>query len=248
MPLRRMDAEQLHDSILLAAGRLDPTLSANRFRWTRGRGRNPGKRLQERVAPQHLCPAAAHHADDLLEVFDLPPMSPNCIERANSTVSTQALQMMNSEMFANAPASGRPADGRFPGQREKQIERLYLRTLARRPTAGETARALAGYVDNLNTSIGRNICSRSNSTVRARRMPAGPRWPVLPCDSELRRFRLHRCGSYELSRRTFFHRMADGVHGALCCRCWARISGFEGGTKVYDLKPKSRILTPKPRR
>src|SRR4030095_16791737 len=31
----------------------------------------------------------------------------------------------------------------LPGQREKQIEELYLRALTRRPTAGETARALA---------------------------------------------------------------------------------------------------------
>ncbi len=30
----------------------------------------------------------------------------------------------------------------FPGQRERQIERLYLRTLARRPAPTETAKAL----------------------------------------------------------------------------------------------------------
>ena len=35
----------------------------------------------------------------MLEVFDLPPMSPNCIERRQSTVPTQALQMMNSEVL-----------------------------------------------------------------------------------------------------------------------------------------------------
>ena len=35
----------------------------------------------------------------MLEVFDLPPMSPNCIERSYSTVSTQALEMMNSELI-----------------------------------------------------------------------------------------------------------------------------------------------------
>lgn len=145
MPLRRMDAEQLHDSILLAAGRLDPTpfgepvaVDSKPGGEILAKGSRSGWRRSIYVLQRRTTPMT------MLEVFDLPPMSPNCIERSNSTVSTQALQMMNSEMIRERARflAGRLMD-EFPLQREKQIEQLYLRTLARRPTAHETAKALS---------------------------------------------------------------------------------------------------------
>ena len=145
MPLRRMDAEQLHDSILLAAGRLDSTPFGEPVPVDSGpggeilaKGSKNGWRRSIYVLQRRTMPMT------MLEVFDLPPMSPNCIERANSTVSTQALQMMNSEMIRERARflAGRLMD-EFPGEREKQIEQLYLRTLTRRPTSSETAKVLA---------------------------------------------------------------------------------------------------------
>jgi hypothetical protein len=48
-----------------------------------------------------------------------------------------------------------------------------------------------------------------------------------------------------LSRRTFFNRMADGLHGAaLLSLLGADLRASEGG-KVYDLKPKKPHFTPK---
>src|SRR5258707_1904845 len=125
MPLRRMDAEQLHDSILIAAGRFDTTpfgkpvpVDSRRGGEILAKGSKNGWRRSIYVLQRRTTPTT------MLEVFDLPPMSPNCIERANSTVSTQALQMMNSEMIRERARflAGRLMD-ELPRERRKQIER-----------------------------------------------------------------------------------------------------------------------------
>jgi hypothetical protein len=71
-------------------------------------------------------------------------MSPNCIERKSSTVSTQALQMMNSETIRERARylAGRLMDA-YPEKPEAQIEDLYLRAYARKPSRDEVNRALA---------------------------------------------------------------------------------------------------------
>jgi hypothetical protein len=143
MPIRRMDAEQLHDSILLATGRL----STERFgpavpvevrpggEVVEKAGRDQWRRavylLQRRTTPVTL-----------LEAFDLPAMSPNCTERAHSTVSTQALEMRNSPVVLDHARylAGRLLD-EFPNDAARQIEEIYLRTVSRRPAEAEISRA-----------------------------------------------------------------------------------------------------------
>jgi len=143
--LRRMDAEQLHDSILKVTGLLDstafgPPVSVE----AQGSGeivatgsRQQGWRrgiyaLQRRTTPVTM-----------LEVFDLPPMSPNCITRSYSTVVTQALEMTNSPAVRERARylAGRVMD-EFPKDPEKQIEQIYIRALSREPAAEETRKAL----------------------------------------------------------------------------------------------------------
>ena len=150
MPLRRMDAEQLHDSMLLATGRLSaerfgppvpvetkPTgevvEKAARDQWRRGI-----YLLQRRTTPVTL-----------LAAFDLPAMSPNCTERAHSTVSTQALEMRNSPVVIEHARylAGRLLD-EYSDNPARQIEEVYLRTVSRQPSAQESARAAAA-IDKL---------------------------------------------------------------------------------------------------
>jgi len=99
MPLVRLDAEALYDTLLLVAG---PSGRDS----VRSGGRGPG-------APRRPCDAGrsargwrrlvyvrqtrkqiATH----LETFDFPPMNPNCLERRDSTVAPQALHLMNNGM------------------------------------------------------------------------------------------------------------------------------------------------------
>lgn len=152
MPLRRMDAEQLHDSILAVSGQLDLKPYGEPVAVETAPGgevvAKPSEQgwrraiyvLQRRTTPPTM-----------MEVFDQPPMTPNCIERSYSTVSTQALQMMNSEMIRERARflAGRLMD-EHPVERAKQVESLYQRALARKPTPAESTAALAD-LDRLTT-------------------------------------------------------------------------------------------------
>jgi mono/diheme cytochrome c family protein len=145
MAMRRMDAEQLHDSILSVTGELDatafgPPVSVETTKsgevTAQGSHKKGWRRsiyaLQRRTTPPTL-----------LEVFDLPPMSPNCIQRAYSTVATQALQMTNSPVMLQ---HARYLAGRLldisPDSQRNQIEELYFRALSHRPTPEETDAAI----------------------------------------------------------------------------------------------------------
>jgi hypothetical protein len=145
MTMRRMDAEQLHDSILSVSGELDgkmfgPAVAVEvkpSGEVVSGGVRKDGVRrgiygLQRRSKPVTL-----------LEVFDLPPMSPNCIVRPYSTVATQALEMTNSPFVRERARylAGRLLDA-YPQDPRKQVELLYVKALARRPAIPEVSAAL----------------------------------------------------------------------------------------------------------
>ena len=139
VPMRRMDGESLRDSILKLAGRLDP-----------GRFGPPG---EVEVTPEGEVLSKGSRAGfrrsiymrqrrsealTLLEVFDAPQLDPNCLKRGYSTVPTQALQLMNSEMVRENARyfAGRVMDvvGEDVG---KQVDRVYLAALARWPSPKE---------------------------------------------------------------------------------------------------------------
>ena len=146
MPLRRVDAEVLYDSVLRVTGRLDGELFGPPVKVDiRPDGEvvpQAGKAgyrrciyaLQRRITPLTI-----------LDVFDLPPMSPNCIERRQSTVPTQALQMMNGKTLRELSRflAGRLID-EFGEDSQKQVEQIYFRVLSRRPTPKEIDLALEG--------------------------------------------------------------------------------------------------------
>ena len=78
----------------------------------------------------------------ILDMFDAPFMSPNCVRRGESIVSSQALQLMNGDQIRE---SARYLAGRIIDvagmDTHKQIEQLYLATLTRLPTPVEVQAA-----------------------------------------------------------------------------------------------------------
>jgi mono/diheme cytochrome c family protein len=145
MPLRRMDAEALYDSILRATGRLDgdmygppSELEIKDNKEVVAKPSNDGYRRSVYVTQKMQTPLT------LLDAFDLPRMTPNCVERRQSQVSTQALQMMNgSDVWEHARyMAGRLIDEIGPDPRE-QVEAVFLRALSRRPTEAEMSDSLA---------------------------------------------------------------------------------------------------------
>ena len=143
MPLRRMDAEVLHDSILRVTGRLD----AERF----GRPVGVTKKENGEIVPDRTEEGWRRAVYvlrkrrlpvTLLEVFDAPKPAPNCTERRESNVAPQALQMMNGEAALEHARylAGRLMD-EHPGDPGAQIADAYERILSRPPAREEASMA-----------------------------------------------------------------------------------------------------------
>lgn len=139
MPLVRLDAEALFDSLLFVSGRLDETPGGPADAVTvrpdglvtpaatpRGWRRLVYVQQMRKKLPTHL------------ENFDYPQMNPNCIERRYSVVAPQALHLMNngmvlelSEHFAARVSIDAGADP------ANQVDRVYLIALSRPPSDEE---------------------------------------------------------------------------------------------------------------
>jgi hypothetical protein len=139
MPLNRMDAETLYDSLLTATGRLDAKSFGAPTEVTITPDREvivkPGKdgfRRSIYVLHRRQTPMS------LLDAFDEPIMTPNCTERRRSNVATQALHMMNGSMTWDLARymAGRMID-QAGSARAKQVELIYLRAYSRPPTPEE---------------------------------------------------------------------------------------------------------------
>ena len=143
MPMRRMSAETLYDSILQATGRLDPEqfgppaeVEVQDTGEVVAKGSRAGWRRAVYTLRRRSTPVT------LMDAYDLPQLSPNCTQRTRSTVATQALQLMNGSTVRNHAQylAGRLID-EYPGDGKQQIEQLYLRLYSRPPTIEESSRA-----------------------------------------------------------------------------------------------------------
>ncbi len=139
MPLVRLDAESLYDSLLLVAGRLDETRGGPAD-LVRGRadglitptGTATGWRRL--VYVQQMRKQIPTH----LETFDFPQMNPNCIERRDSTVAPQALHLMNNGMVEQLASDfAKRVRREAGGNPRRQVEAVYLIALSRLPSADE---------------------------------------------------------------------------------------------------------------
>ena len=136
MPLQRMDAETLYDSLISVSSRLDPTL----FGEPVDVEITADKEVTVKAVPAGLRRGiyVLHRRQtplSLLDAFDQPTMTPNCTERRHSNVATQALHMMNGTLTWQLARymAGRVIDeaGELPA---KQIEDIYVRAFSRTPS------------------------------------------------------------------------------------------------------------------
>ena len=139
MPLQRMDAETLYDSLLTTTGRMDDTM----FGKPAPIEIRPDKEVVMEPAKEGFRRAiyVLHRRQtplSLMDAFDQPAMTPNCTERRRSNVATQALHMMNGSMTWDLARfmAGRVMD-EAGNDRAKQIEQVYLRAYGRPPKAEE---------------------------------------------------------------------------------------------------------------
>lgn len=119
MPVRRIDAETLRDSLLLTSGRLNfrqfgpsvPVMADNVGQFVVGienlNAGRPGDLVPlhgEEFRRSVFIQARRSRPLSVLDPFDLPRMEPNCAVRGSSTVATQSLLLMNNEFVANNAA------------------------------------------------------------------------------------------------------------------------------------------------
>jgi hypothetical protein len=100
MPLRRMEAEAVRDSLLLVAGQLDETpFGAPDDVEVRGDGLVTSKRGKRGWRRSVYVLHRRTKMPTILENFDSPQMGPNCIQRDESIVAPQALHLLNNAMI-----------------------------------------------------------------------------------------------------------------------------------------------------
>jgi hypothetical protein len=149
MPLVRLDAEALYDTMLFVSGRLDETPFG------------PADSVKAR--PDGLVTPVAttrgwrrlvyveHHRKTLpthLENFDYPQMNPNCVERHESSVVLQALQLSNTGMVHElAEQFAKRVRNQAGDNRVAQINLVYQLALSRLPTEEEKRIALAALTE-----------------------------------------------------------------------------------------------------
>lgn len=141
MPLQRLDAEQLWDSMLAIAGELNDA--------------GGGVPEPVKVRPDGLVSSGHRrtiyvqqlrkHPVSLLESFDFPAMNPNCLQRSESLVPTQALHLWNDatvRQLAGQLAARIDDECRQTRSDEARVEHLYRLALSRPPRPDETAAAV----------------------------------------------------------------------------------------------------------
>jgi mono/diheme cytochrome c family protein len=168
MPVRRLEAETIRDSLLAVGGRLSSTLYGPpapvspdevgqiivAIDTRDSAGRPSGKvvplgadefRRSIYVTVRRSMPLG------VLEPFDNPVMTPNCQLRASSTVAPQALLMMNSS-FAVEQADAMAARIRHDVGPEPlaQFQRAWRLAYGRTPTDREMAHGLAFLIGQMN--------------------------------------------------------------------------------------------------
>ena len=134
-----MEAEVLRDTILSIAGQLDLTphgepdpvdVRADGL-VTSKRGANGWRRSIYVLHRRSNMPT-------ILVNFDHPQMIPNCIERSDSTVSPQALHLMNNWMIRQlADCFTERIKSEVGADSCRQVERVYQVALSRMPTDEE---------------------------------------------------------------------------------------------------------------
>ena len=146
MPMRRMDAESLRDSLLFVSGKLDDTpggppdpVSVDQDGLV-SVDPTPGGNWRRSLYAQYR----RTEIPTMMETFDYPEMGPNCYERSISTVSPQSLMLTNngrvrewSAALAERIEQTVVGDGESaPGSAEK-VDLLYKIALSRPPTKTE---------------------------------------------------------------------------------------------------------------
>jgi len=142
--LRRLDAEPVRDAMLAVTGLLDRSFFGSPVPLTRhGDGDVTAASVEGDRRRSIYLQVQRSNPLTMLHAWDQPVMETNCTRRSRSTVSTQALTLLNSDStirYANALA-----DRIFREAVQNPVSRAFEVTLSR-PGTDEERTALTGFV------------------------------------------------------------------------------------------------------
>ena len=145
--IRRLDAEQIRDSMLLVSGKLDATSGGPSV---------PASKPRRSVFTEQR----RNSPDALLDVFDSADGFSSTPERNVTTTPTQALLMINSkDALAHAAEFARRVQAEAGSERDSQIVVAYRLAFGREPSAAERAAAF----EFLNQQAARNAAAASST-------------------------------------------------------------------------------------
>jgi hypothetical protein len=161
MNRRRLDAEPLRDAILASADQLNLSLGGTLFPVKPGDSAvdayNKQLATYDHDRRSVYLPVIRSAVYDMFQIFDFGDPSVVTASRAETTVPTQSLFLMNSP-FVRKQASqfANRIERAAPGDLNLQIHLAYEIALSRPPTAGELARARQHISNSGNENDGRS--------------------------------------------------------------------------------------------
>jgi Protein of unknown function (DUF1553). len=188
--IRRLDAEQVRDATLLAAGRLNgqvggPPVSIGKDPYGRiiaGKEELNANGDVVKVLPvgEEACRRSIYLTArrttpvTTLQTFDAPTMLPNCEQRTSSTVAPQSLFMLNDAfVHEQATAIAKKVQKQAPGDLRRQIHRAWTTLTAHEPETAELGRALA-YLAEQTESLRAFHAATADATAGKAAKPAAP--------------------------------------------------------------------------
>ena len=139
MPLRRMDAEVLNDTMLAVAGELDPRMFGPPDPvLVRDDGLVTPVKLETGWRRGIYINQRRSNLPTLLDNFDYPQMSPACLARTQSNVAPQALHLLNnSTVYELAEDFAGRLEKEAGSDANRQVEQAYWIALSRAPSEEE---------------------------------------------------------------------------------------------------------------
>ena len=148
--MQRLDAEQIRDSILAVAGRLDQSLGGKtvplRNRQFVFNHTSVDHTRYESVRRAAYLPVIRNNLYTLFEQFDFPDPTMPTGSRNATVVAPQALLMMNDELVMDSVREFARRVLRHSNAAERRVDLAYEMAVGRHPQTLETARALT-FVD-----------------------------------------------------------------------------------------------------
>ncbi|MEQ9406601.1 MAG: PSD1 and planctomycete cytochrome C domain-containing protein [Fuerstiella sp.] len=127
-PRRRLEAEAIRDSVLVATGELDRSVGGVSI---------PPEREETHLRRTIYLFQQRSSMPSVMEMFDAPTGIASCSRRSVSTVALQPLFMLNSQFMARRAASLAKAVSESASDIDQQIRFAFKRTLSRDPDVDE---------------------------------------------------------------------------------------------------------------